>query len=151
MKILTVVKLDHQGREVNRYPGKFLLHTEEKIVLETHFNGEDIDVGGIVFHVGVSFHESYYFRRWYNIFKIYERDNGQIKGWYCNVSYPVEMNGDEVCYRDLAIDLLVFPDGRQIVLDEDEFEEIQIPKADKDKAMAALRELQVKFKKEGTA
>jgi hypothetical protein len=145
------VKLDHQGCEVTRYPGEVLLHTEEKIVLETHFMGEDIDIGGIVLHVGVSFHESFYFRRWYNIFEIYEGDTDKIKGWYCNVSYPVEMKGEEVYYRDLALDLLVFPDGKQVVLDEDEFEDLQIPEADKDKAMAALRELQEKFKKEGTA
>ena len=28
----------------------------------------------------------------------------------------------QIRYVDLALDLLVFPDGRQLVLDEDEFE-----------------------------
>ena len=55
------------------------------------------------------------------------------------------MDGGVVSYRDLALDLLVFPDGKQIVLDEDEFEALQIPQADKDEAIAALRELQLKF------
>jgi predicted RNA-binding protein associated with RNAse of E/G family len=60
------------------------------------------------------------------------------------------MDGDVVSYRDLALDLLVFPDGKQIVLDEDEFEVLQIPQADKENAVAALRELQFKFKEEGS-
>jgi len=149
MKKLTIVKLDYQGREVTRYPGEVLSHTHSKIVLETHFAGDDIDVAGLVLRVGDSFHETFYFRRWYNIFEIYDGGTKRIKGWYCNVGYPAEMDGDVVSYRDLALDLLVFPDGKQIVLDEDEFEDLPIPLKVKKDAIAALRELQVKFKREG--
>jgi protein associated with RNAse G/E len=148
MKKLTIVKLDHQGREVDRYWGEVLSHTDSKIVLETHFAGDEINVGGIVLREGDSFHETFYFRRWYNIFEIYDGGTGQIKGWYCNVCHPAAMDGDAVSYRDLALDLLVFPDGKQIVLDEDEFEDLQIPIRVKNDALAALRELQTKFKRE---
>jgi predicted RNA-binding protein associated with RNAse of E/G family len=149
MKKVTIVKLDHQGHEVTRYPGEVLSHTDSKIVLETHFTGDDIDVGGLALCRGDGLNETYYFRRWYNIFEVYDGGTGQIKGWYCNVGYPAEMDGDVVSYRDLALDLVVFPDGKQIVLDEDEFEDLHIPQADKDEALTALGELQLKFEKKG--
>jgi predicted RNA-binding protein associated with RNAse of E/G family len=147
---LTVIKLDHQGNEVTRYPGEVLLPTGSKIVLKTYFAGNDIDVGGLALCNGDRLHETFYFQRWYNIFEVYDGDAGQVKGWYCNVGYPAEMDGNILSYRDLALDLVVLPDGRQIVLDEDEFEDLHIPTADKENAISALRELQVKFKERGT-
>ena len=44
-----------------------------------------------------------------------------LRGWYCNIGKPALLDGDCLSYVDLALDLLVFPDGRQFVLDEDEF------------------------------
>jgi hypothetical protein len=149
MKKLTIVKLDHQGREVACYPGEVLVHTRSEITLKTHYTGDDIDFHGLALCPGDRLHETFYFRRWYNIFEVYDGDTEQLKGWYCNIGYPAEINGDRVSYRDLALDLLVFLDGRQIVLDEDEFEALIIPQADKEEALAALRELQIKFKREG--
>ena len=148
MKRLTVVKLDHHGREVMRYPGEVLSHTESKIVLETHFTGDDIDVGDLILQPGDCLHETFYFHRWFNIFEVYDGDSGPLKGWYCNIGHPPELDRDEISYRDLALDLLVLPGGRQIVLDQDEFEALPISQADRDKAIAALGELQLKFKKE---
>ena len=45
-------------------------------------------------------------------------------------------------YVDLALDLLVYPDGRQLVLDEDEFQALSLDTATHVKAQAALNELQ---------
>jgi predicted RNA-binding protein associated with RNAse of E/G family len=149
MKNLTIIKLDHQGNEVTRYPGEILLLTGSKVVLKTYFAGNDIDVGGLVLRNGDRLHETFYFQRWYNIFEVYDGDAGQVKGWYCNIGYPAEMDGKILSYRDLALDLLVFPDGKQIILDEDEFEDLNFPLADKENAISALQELQVKFRQDG--
>jgi predicted RNA-binding protein associated with RNAse of E/G family len=149
MKNLTIIKLDHQGNEVTRYPGEILLLTGSKVVLKTYFAGNDIDVGGLVLRNGDRLHETFYFQRWYNIFEVYDGDAGQVKGWYCNIGYPAEMDGKILSYRDLALDLLVFPDGKQIILDEDEFEDLHFPLADKENAISALQELQVKFRQDG--
>ena len=54
---------------------------------------------------------------------------------------PVEICGDYIAYDDLALDLLVFPDGRQLVLDEDEFESLKLSAADGQNARAGLLEL----------
>lgn len=147
MKKITICKLDHQGKEVFRYGGKIQLLTEDKIVLETHFSAYDIEFHGMTFNEGDLFLETFYFHRWYNIYEIHDRENGCLKGWYCNVGYPAELDGDVVSYRDLALDLLVFPDGHQLVLDEDEFEVLPISSADRQSAISALKELQVKFKR----
>ena len=48
-------------------------------------------------------------------------------------------------YADLALDLLVFPDGRQLVLDEDEFAGLDLPRILQEQARAGLRELQRLF------
>ena len=97
---------------------------------------------------GDRFIETYYFDRWYNIFEVHNRDNDQLKGWYCNIGYPAEFRENTVSYKDLALDLLVFPDGRQIVLDEDEFNEIHLNAVERRKAIDALKRLKTYFRKE---
>jgi hypothetical protein len=51
-----------------------------------------------------------------------------------------------LAYDDLALDLLVYPDGRQLVLDEDEFQGITISTEERRCALKALRELRRLFK-----
>jgi len=57
------------------------------------------------------------------------------------------VNDGIVAYRDLALDLLVYPDGSQLILDEDEFAVLQVPDEEKAKALAALEELKIIFSK----
>ena len=64
-----------------------------------------------------------------------------LRGWYCNVGKPALLDGDCLSYVDLALDLLVFPDGRQVVLDEDEFLNLDLSPVDRQQALAALEEL----------
>jgi len=47
---------------------------------------------------------------------------------------------------DLALDLWVTPSGTQTVLDEDEFAELVLDEATRERALAALAELQKIFK-----
>ena len=89
--------------------------------------------------------ELYLFDKWFNIYEIYDRDNGLLKAWYCNITRPVRVLGDEIQYDDLALDLLVFPDRRQLALDEDEFIALNLNEADQQNARSALKELQNLF------
>jgi protein associated with RNAse G/E len=45
---------------------------------------------------------------------------GEITQYYCNICEPARMNGREVTFVDLDIDL-VYRNGRWMVVDEDEF------------------------------
>ena len=87
------------------------------------------------------------FDKWYNIYEIYDRDSDLLKAWYCNVTRPVCMHDLMISYDDLALDLLVFPDARQLLLDEDEFLALNLAKPDRISARAGLKELQNIFKK----
>ncbi len=71
---------------------------------------------------GTISHEYYWLDRWYNVFRFTEPD-GTFRNWYCNINMPPVFNDMTLDYVDLDIDILIWPDGRVIVLDEDEFEE----------------------------
>jgi protein associated with RNAse G/E len=94
---------------------------------------------------GDRFVEFYYSDRWYNIFEIYDRDDGEIKGWYCNVGMPAEFDDEVVSYVDLALDLWVSVDGKQTVLDEDEFGELNLTDTLRADALQGLHELKLLF------
>jgi uncharacterized protein len=97
---------------------------------------------------GDRFVETYFTERWYNIYEIHAREDDSLRGWYCNIGKPALLDGDCLSYVDLALDLLVFPDGRQVVLDEDEFLELDLPATDRQHALAALDELKHLFNPE---
>src|SRR3990172_97750 len=91
------------------------------------------------------FVETFYSDRWYNVFAIYDRDDGRFKGWYCNIGCPAEIEKDTVSYVDLALDLWVAANGAQTVLDEDEFLELSMDEMTRAQAAAALEDLKRKF------
>jgi predicted RNA-binding protein associated with RNAse of E/G family len=142
----TVIKLDHEGNETWRYKGQLLKRSSSSLTIEAFFDRSEIDLHGMSLCFGDRFVETYYFDRWYNIFEIHNKDNDQLKGWYCNIGYPVEIQENSISYKDLALDLLVFPDGFQIVLDEDEFNEINLNAVERRNAIDALKKLQTHFR-----
>ncbi len=138
---ITVHKLNPQRQETWQYSGEELRRSDQGVLLQASFNRDDSDFHGIPFKRGDRFVEAYFFERWYNVFEIYDRDDGRLKGWYCNVTMPIEVDGGDLRYVDLALDLLVFPDGRQLVLDEDEFEALEIDVKTRQHALQALEDL----------
>lgn len=146
MDNITVIKRDLQGLETWRYTGQILQRGENFVLLEAKFNRADTPFHGIVLKQGDRFVETFYANRWYNIFEMYDRENKNLKGWYCNIGYPAVIDHDQVSYIDLALDLLIYPDGRQLVLDEDEFQKLPLSPEVEQQALAALAELQEIFK-----
>ena len=142
MEGVTVIKLNPAGQETWRYSGEVLARTDHTVLLQALFNREDTPFHGILFKHNDRFVEIYYSDRWYNIYEIYDRDDGQVKGWYCNVSLPAELDGGMIRFVDLALDLLVYLDGSQLVLDEDEFTALDLGNDTRIKARQALEELQ---------
>ena len=124
---VTITKLDHAGELVLSYPGEVLFRDQEKVVVRCPWTWPDpFELGAFSLERGDIFIEYYYRARWFNIFGVYSA-LGILKGWYCNVTNPPEVLDDEIRWRDLALDLLVAPDGGQSILDEDEFEALQLP------------------------
>jgi uncharacterized protein len=145
MEPIDVIKQNPQGRETFRYGGHVLARHANRLLIEALFNRDELPLDQIMLHRGDRFVELYFSDRWYNIFEIHDLSDDRIKCWYCNVSYPAEFEDKTVSYRDLALDLLVYPDGRQLVLDEDEFADLDIDETICKKARASLGELQRLF------
>ncbi len=142
---ITVLKKNPAGKVTWQYDGVALRREPNAVVLEALFDREDRPFMDTTLKKGDRFVEHYYSDRWYNIFEIYDRDDGRIKGWYCNVSMPAVIEDGVVSYVDLALDLWVSADGTQTVLDEDEFAELRLDEALRAGALKGLEELKDYF------
>jgi len=140
MKI-KVRKKNPAGEVTYEYEGVLLNRDRALMTLEALFDRDDRPFQNIVLKKGDRFVEYYYSDRWYNIFEIYDRDDGKLKGWYCNVGMPAVFQEDVVSYVDLALDLWVSVGGKQTVLDEDEFEELNLSDELRAGALKGLAEL----------
>jgi uncharacterized protein len=145
MKI-KVQKKNPAGEVTYEYEGVLLSRDENSVTLEALFDRADMPFMDVVFKTGDRFVEYYYADRWYNIFIIHDRDTKKIKGWYCNIGKPAVIEDGIVSYVDLALDLWVAVDGKQTVLDEDEFEELKLNEELKTGALNGLDELKDLFK-----
>ena len=144
MKIM-VQKKNLAGEVTWQYDGVVLQREPNFVILEALFNRPDTPFMDIVLKENDRFVETFYSDRWYNIFEVYDRDDGKVKGWYCNVGMPAVFEDGVVSYVDLALDLWVSSNGRQTVLDEDEFLELDISDELRTNAQKGLRELQGLF------
>ena len=142
---IRVLKLDLAGNVTWQYEGRLLRREPQAVVLEAFFNRPDMPFLDVVLKQNDRYVETYYADRWYNIFEIYDRDDGRLKGWYCNVGRPAVLGDGTVSYVDLAIDLWVSPGGEQTVLDREEFEALEIDSGERAKALEGLAQLQQHF------
>jgi predicted RNA-binding protein associated with RNAse of E/G family len=144
--MISVRKRNELGEVVWEYSAKLLERGDDFIQLEALFNRKDMPFQGTVFRLNDRFVEMFYTDRWYNVFRIHDRDDDSLKGWYCNVGKPAVWDApDAISYVDLALDLWVAPDGKQTVLDEDEFEALELDEATRIRALEALEELKAFF------
>jgi protein associated with RNAse G/E len=144
MKI-KVQKKDLAGNVLVEYEGEELRRDEHSITLEALFTRDDMPLMDVVFKKADRFIEYYYSDRWYNIFVIYDRDDGRLKGWYCNVGQPAVIEEQVVSYVDLALDLWISTDGKQTVLDQDEFEALGLNDELRSAALRGLDDLKNLF------
>jgi len=142
-----IVKQNAAGQQVTQYEGTLLAKIGEAILMDARFNRDDFEFNGMTICRGDRFIEAYYADRWFNIMEIYQGGTETLKGWYCNVTYPAHIQEGIITYKDLALDVMVFPDRRCLLLDEDEFEALELPAKTKEKARKIPDELILLFKK----
>lgn len=145
---IKVQKKNPAGQVTYEYEGNLLSRDERTIVLEALFDRADMPFMDVLFRTGDRFVEYYYTDRWYNIFVIHDRDDGRVKGWYCNIGKPAVFENGVVSYIDLALDLWVSTTGEQTVLDEDEFEALQLEEDLRLRALEGLDGLKQLFLKD---
>jgi len=64
----------------------------------------------------------HFYREWFDVIELFDGD-GELIGYYCDVVTPLRKEDGEYYLRDLLLDLWIFPDGRTVELDWDEFED----------------------------
>ena len=141
-KIL-VRKISPLGEDEISWEGEVIERRAAYVKLEALFQDKDfVDLGFISFERNDRFIEWYFSDRWYTIYEVRAKKGDKLKGWYCNITRPAEIRGNEIRTYDLALDLWVGPDGTSQVLDEDEFSKIKLSVSERKSARAALKELQ---------
>jgi uncharacterized protein len=129
---------------VTSYQGQAIRRDATSIVLEARWQRDRRDLGYLVLEPGDRFVEFFFPNRWYNIFEIHAGGDDRLKGWYCNIARPGVFADDILSAVDLALDLFVYPDGRTLTLDQDEFDALNLQRDDPEAwqcSLAAVDEL----------
>ena len=142
---VVIIKLNPQGAEMWRYEGDVIERGEGWLKVEAFFDRDDMPFMGATLKRGDRFVEMYFTERWYNIFEIFDREDGKLKGHYCNVTRPAIFTDGRIEYTDLFLDLWVSADGIQTVLDEDEFAAADLDGETRRMARKALSDLKARF------
>ncbi|NBE55705.1 DUF402 domain-containing protein [Streptomyces boluensis] len=133
------VVLRKAGRTKIRYPATLLRDDGRHVVVRAPWAAAGIrDFGFVRFEPGDVFTEHYWRDRWYAVKEVRDGEGG-LKGWYCDVTRPAEVDGAGLVVEDLDLDLWVSADRTSILrLDEDEFAESGLAERDPRAATAAL-------------
>lgn len=102
-----------------------LIVTSQYACVRATWTRPAVDLGYMQFAPGDILDEHFYADAWYCIFAVYRAD-GQLRGWYCNVTKPAEITHTAIISVDLELDLFVAADRIAMLrLDIDEFESQQ--------------------------
>ena len=126
---LTIKKLDFTGQLVTAYQGRVIQRTPTSVVIRARWRRPRLDLGYVVLETGDLFVETHHADRWYALFEIHASD-GALKGWYVNFSRPAAISAGEISAVDLHLDLFVYPDGRTLLLDQDEYAALDLPRVE---------------------
>lgn len=118
---ITVNSRKYDGSVRRSWQCEFVTEGEGAIHLVGVFEEtvEHPDLGTI--EKGTLSYERFYLNRWYNYFR-FEQPAGTLRNYYINICMPPDLGDGVIDYVDLDIDLIVWPDGRVVTLDIDEFE-----------------------------
>ena len=132
---LMVVKLAPDGSEVTRYPGVVLASPAPApwLGVAAQWVNRRVDLDGLAFIPGDTLHEYFSPNDRFNVFAVFA-PTGRWRGWYANVTYPARLNAatdpPTLSWHDLYVDVVVLPDGRVVIRDEDELAAAGLAKRD---------------------
>ncbi|MFJ8084385.1 DUF402 domain-containing protein [Streptomyces sp. NPDC096205] len=130
------------GRTKIRYAATLLSDDGTRVSVSAAWAGGGVrDFGFVRFEPGDVFTEHYWRDRWYSVKEVRDAQ-GALKGWYCDITRPATLSGDELVVEDLDLDLWRSADGTDVRrLDEDEFAESGLAERDPEAAAAAVAAL----------
>ena len=87
---------------------------------------------------------AYFLNRGYKVSKLYDKDENVVY-WYCDMINVVKNSDEEYIFEDLLLDVIVYEDGRVVVMDADELatamEDEMIPQEYVSKALRYMNDL----------
>jgi len=122
---ITIQKRNYRGDVELTYEGNVLERGADYVCVQALF-GFDRDLDYVTLRKGDIFTEWFYNNRWYNVFRIQDKETQVLKGYYCNITRPANICGTYVAAEDLALDIFVKPDGTTLLLDEDEYHALSL-------------------------
>ncbi|MHB8647084.1 MAG: DUF402 domain-containing protein [Thermomicrobiales bacterium] len=105
------------------YPVQVLRWQSCHVIVSGVF-GQEIAGRSPIFQPGDRTAEFFWRDRWWNVIAGYDAASGDLRGYYCNVARTPRWQREPepvITYADLDLDLVVFPNGRVELHDEDEF------------------------------
>ena len=139
MTAYTIIKRDAQGDNELSYHGVLFECCDEHVCIDAVFGFADRDLGYMRLRRGDLFREWFFRDRWFNIFRVQDGRDGQLRGWYCNITRPPQFGVDWIAAEDLCLDVFVCPDGRTLLLDEEDFDRLRLPQVEQDAAQEAVQ------------
>lgn len=144
-RIYTVNSRKFDGSLRRSWKCEFVSRDDTKIDLvgkfATRVNHPDLGV----IEAGTISHERFYFNRWHNYF-VFEYPAGTFRNAYFNICMTPKVGEDVIDYVDLELDVVIWPDGRQVSLDLEEFSVscrvFEYPEHVKDRALEELKTVQ---------
>lgn len=136
-----VIKRDANGIFQLEYKGEVREWGETWVCIDAVFGFSDRDLGYIRLCKGDLFTEWFFTDRWFNIFRVQDVHTQALKGWYCNITRPAEISENSLAADDLALDVFVYPDGRILLLDEDEFDALDLSPQEREIALSAVEQI----------
>ena len=143
--MITIIKRNAAGSEVWRWQGEILRDFAAGVLLQAFFNFEDVTRHEMVYRRGDRYREIYFRNKWFNIFEMHDRETDALKGWYCNFSRPAAIANGIITYDDLVLDAIITPDFKMKVLDEEEFNALDLELYEYENISAALQEVRALF------
>ena len=138
MSAITVIKRDAHGKVELSYQAVLRERNEKYICVDAQFALADRDLGYITLRRGDHFREWFFRDRWFNIFRLADAETNLLKGWYCNITRPPIIDAHQIAAEDLCLDVFIYPDGRTLLLDEDDFAKLKLAPDEVEKAWQAV-------------
>lgn len=142
MKYPDIPHYEWKGRLLRKTPEYVMVLCESGRELKHHTKNT-------TFTIDVTSLEYFFFKEGYTV--AMEIEEGKILSYYCNIAMPSMLNGNQLSFVDLDLDVVKRRNEDWIVVDEDEFEVNSVkygyPAALKEYALMSLELLQNKVSK----
>ncbi|MEO7507719.1 MAG: DUF402 domain-containing protein [Pyrinomonadaceae bacterium] len=118
---ITVRSCKFDGSLHRSWKACLVSETDELVVLDGVFERDVRHEWLGLIERGTRSLEYFWTKRWYSLYRFFDTE-GAVRIQYVNINLPPTLNGSELSFIDLDLDLLLHADGTHSILDEDEFQ-----------------------------